>query len=165
MGRSMSRTLCLVGGLLVAGCADHGTYNFAWTFADQAPSTGCGQHGVSAIRVTGSNTGGDREDVTTLCANGWFTHSVPVGAWTLTVRQVDVRGRAILVLDDQGYALPDPTGTANVTTNADTPLYPSPITLAARPACSDGVDNEPEPDGRVDLDDPECGGLPGGLAE
>jgi hypothetical protein len=37
--------------------------------------------------------------------------------------------------------------------------------LAARPECGDGVDNEPEPDGRVDLDDPECGNDPNGTAE
>jgi hypothetical protein len=35
--------------------------------------------------------------------------------------------------------------------------------LASRPACSDGVDNDT--DGRIDLDDPDCGNNPFGTTE
>ena len=42
------------------------------------------------------STEGDGEDVTTLCATAQpFSHSVPVGTWTFTVQQLDVRGRPI----------------------------------------------------------------------
>jgi hypothetical protein len=156
MGRSLSRALCLAGGLLTAGCADHGSYHFSWLFPGYEPAeVGCGLHGVDSIRVTGMNTDGEGEDVTTLCARGAFAHSVPVGTWTLTVHQIDVRGVPILLRDAQDQLLPDPTATVTITKDADTPLESLPIVLLPRPACSDGVDNDR--DGRVDLDDPGCG--------
>ena len=71
-----------------------------------------------------------------------FAHSVPVGTWTFTVQQLDVRGRPITPTDAQGYPLPDPTATATIATDTETPLDPDPIVLTPRPACDDGVDND-----------------------
>ena len=177
MWRSWSRMLCLAGCLWAVGCTDHGSYRMKWTFPpvdparpDEPPATGCGLHGVDSIRLTGTSTEGDGEDVTTLCtarcpdeddALGCFTHSVPVGTWTFTVQQLDVRGRP--PTDAEGYPLPEPTATAIVATDTETPLDPPLIVLTPRPACGDGVDNDD--DGRVDLDDPECAGSPSTPAE
>jgi hypothetical protein len=173
MWRSWSRMLCLAGGLWAVGCTDYGSYSVSWMFPPAAPdepgelpNTGCGQHGVDSLRLTGMSTEGDGEDVTTLCALGTFSHSVPVGTWTLTVQQLDVRGRPISPKDAQGYPVPDPTATARVAADTDTPLDPRVIVLTPRPACDDGVDNDR--DGRVDLDDldgPECPGLASTTAE
>ena len=140
----------------------------SWTFAPYEPAnTGCGQHGVDSLRVTGMSTEGDGEDVTTLCASGSFAHSVPVGTWTFTVQQLDVRGTPISPPDAQGYPVPDPTATAIIAADTDTPLFVSAgIVLTPRPACDDGVDNDR--DGRVDLDDlddTECADLASTTAE
>lgn len=164
MWRSWSRMLCLAGGLWAVGCTDYGSYSLSWTFppvepagTDELAATGCGKHGVDSLRVTGMSTEGDGEDVTTLCAAGSFAHSVPVGSWTFTVQQLDVRGRPITPTDAQGYPVPDPTAAATIATDRDTPLYPDGLVLTPRPACDDGVDNDG--DRRVDHDDlvdPEC---------
>ena len=155
--RSWSRLLCLAGGLVAAGCTDYGSYSLEWKFAPEEPAnTSCGLYGVDSLRLTGMSTEGDGEDVTTLCAPGSFAHSVPVGTWTFTVQQLDVRGHPIRPKDAQDQPLPDPTATATVAADTDTPLDPPLIVLTPRPACDDGVDNDL--DGRVDLDDPECGG-------
>jgi len=165
--RAWARLACLAGGFLVAGCTDNGSYHVSWSFTDgKTAQAGCGAHGVDAIRVTGASTQGDGEDVVTLCALGEFTHGVPIGNWTFTIHQLDVRGRAIDVpqLDDQGQPVldangypilvPDPTAPATVAKDATVDL--DPIMLTPRPECSDGVDNDC--DGRIDLDDPQCAG-------
>ena len=133
-----------------------------------AAEAGCGAHGVDAIRVTGASTQGDGEDVVALCAIGEFTHGVPIGNWSFTIHQLDVRGRAIDVpqLDDQGEPVldangyptlvPDPTATATVAKDATVDLDPGMVVLTPRPECSDGIDNDC--DGRVDLDDPRVRG-------
>jgi hypothetical protein len=155
--RSWSRIFCLAGGLSAVGCTDYGSYKVSWTFVGDGPEeVRCGQHGVDSLRVTGMSTEGDGEDVTTLCAPGSFAHSVPVGTWTFTVQQLDVRGTPIKPTDAQGYEVPDPTATASVAADTERAVDPTPIMLTPRPACDDGVDNDL--DGRVDLDDPECDG-------
>jgi hypothetical protein len=172
MWRSWSRMLCLAGGLLAVGCTDYGSFSVSWRFApDESPSTGCGLHGVDSIRMTGMSAEGDGADVTTLCTtmqpglpgDAAFSHSVPVGTWTFTVQQLDVRGRLITPTDTQGYPLPDPMATATVAADSDTPLDPAVIVLTPRPECGDGVDNDL--DGRVDLDDPGCEGSMSAAAE
>jgi hypothetical protein len=169
--RAGARIACLAGGLLVAGCSDHGNYQVSWKFVgDEDAAAGCGRHGVDAIRVTGASTQGDGEDVVTLCTgnDGSFTHGVPTGNWAFTIHQLDVRGRPIDVpqLDDQGQPVldtngyptfvPDPTATATIAKDATVDLDPAPVLLTPRPECSDGVDNDG--DGRIDLDDPDCAG-------
>ncbi len=161
MWRSWSRMLCLAGGLWAVGCTDYGSYSVKWMFEGDPPGeVRCGQHGVDSLRLTGTSTEGDGAEVTTLCTTKQpFSHSVPVGTWTFTVQQLDVRGRPITPTDAQGYLVPDPTATASIATDTETTL-PDPIVLTPRPACGDGVDNDlvGPPDGRVDLDDPDCAG-------
>ena len=167
MWRSWSRMLCLAGGLWAVGCTDYGSYRVSWTFAGDPPEeVRCGQHGVDSLRLTGMSTEGDGAEVTTLCTTAQpFSHSVPVGTWTFTVQQLDVRGRP--PTDAQGYPLPAPTATATIVVDTETPLDPTPIMLMSWPACGDGVDNDANgmPDGRVDLDDPDCVGSLSILAE
>ena len=154
--RSWFPILSLAGGLAAAGCTDHGSYKVSWTFVGrEAPESGCGHHGVDTIHVTGASTAGDGEDVVTLCAQHEFSREVPVGDWTFTFHQQDVRGRPIMPTDDQGQAIPDPTATATVVKDAtlDPALM---VELAPRPECSDGIDNDG--DGRIDLDDDHCQG-------
>jgi len=167
MWRSWSRLLCLAGGLWAVGCTDYGSYRVSWTFAGDPPEeVRCGQHGVDSLRLTGMSTEGDGAEVTTLCTTAQpFSHSVPVGTWTFTVQQLDVRGTPIKPKDAQGYEVPDPTATATIAVDTETPLDP-PIVLTPRSACEDGVDNDG--DGRVDLDDlvdPECVGAANAPAE
>jgi|SRR6478735_6046249 len=155
----------LAGGLSAAGCTDHGNYTVKWEFSTgDGAAAGCGAHGVSTIRVTGSSTKGDGDEVAALCAgiarmpDGKFTHEVPVGDWTFAFHQLDVRGRPIVVLDDQGQPIPDPTATGTVVAGQSTELAPSPIVFTPRPECDDGIDNDG--DGRIDLDDSGCMGHP-----
>jgi hypothetical protein len=160
--RSWFVIIFLAGGLSAAGCTDHGTYSVSWTFVGGEPArSGCGLHGVDTVHVTGSSTQGDTEDVTTLCALEGLTHEVPVGDWSFTFQQLDVRGRPIMPTDAQGQPVPDPTATATVV--KDKQLEPFPVELTPRPECSDGIDNDR--DGRVDLDDDQCAGDPNTATE
>jgi hypothetical protein len=117
-------------------------------------------HGVDSIRVTGTSTGGDGENFTTLCAEGGLAHSIPVGTWSFVVHQLDVRGQAIvvMVLDANGapQTVPDPTATGTIAEDTNVTLDPPMVMLTPRPACSDGIDNDR--DDRVDLDDLQCAG-------
>jgi hypothetical protein len=177
MGGPRFAVAIALAALTVAGCQKTGGYTLTWFFetADDA-HIACGAHGVDGIRVTGASTEGDGEDVTAVCAAGGLTHSVPIGTWTFMVHQLDVRGREIVVIQldaygkpvvdqyDQQVPVPNPTTTPTNIGEDATVMFDS-IMLAARPACSDGVDNEPEPDGRVDLDDPDCKGDEFGATE
>lgn len=153
--RSWVRALFVAGGLSAAGCTDQGSYRVTWTFDGEVTAAGaaCGLHGVDTIHVTGASAQGDGEDVIALCAPGEFTHEVPVGDWTFTVHQLDVRGRPIVPTDADGQPVPDPTATATIKKDEvlDPPLA---VVLTPRPECSDGVDNDG--DGRIDLDDADC---------
>jgi hypothetical protein len=167
--------LCLAGGVAgAAGCADHGTYTAIWQFVGGEPAlTGCGQHGVDSVRVTGMNTKGDSENSVAVCAGSQTTHSVPVGTWTFVVGQLDVRGRPIfpsmldaqgqVVRDADGNPVPAPDPTATVEVQKDRAADPFTADLIPQPTCRDAVDNNG--DGRVDLDDPVCGGDPDSNAE
>jgi len=177
MGRSFARLLCIVVvGFAAAGCADHGNYELTWEFAGAEPATtGCGAHGVDSIRVIGRSTGGDGENFVVLCTDGYLTHSVMVGTWTLTVQQFDVRGVLItpfeldaqnqVVLGGDGNPVPaaDPTISGDVLKDQKHPLQPDKVQLTPRPACSDGIDNDG--DGRVDFDDPDCNRDPNKTSE
>ena len=97
-------------------CQKTGGYTLTWSFetVGDAPAV-CGARGVDAIRVTGSSTEGDGENVTAVCAAGGITHGVPIGTWTFMVHQLDVRGREIVVwqVDADGKPVTDTNG-ANV---------------------------------------------------
>jgi hypothetical protein len=174
MGRPRFAVVFAWGALTAAGCAKTGGYSVSWSFAAEGDAhAACGAHGVDGIRVTGASTEGDGDDVTALCADGQLTRGVPVGTWTFMFHQLDVRGREIVVTQLDAYGkpvldannqpttVPNPTAAADIGQDATVQLEA--VMFVARPACSDGVDNDP--DGRVDLDDPECGNDPNAAAE
>jgi hypothetical protein len=162
--RSWFPILSLAGGLSAAGCTDHGSYSVSWTFIGDDPgAVRCGFHGVDTIHVTGASTAGDGEDLIALCAPGGLSHEVPVGDWTFTFHQLDVRGRPIMPTDAQGQPVPEPTATATVSKDATSDLDPNTVELTPRPECGDGIDNDG--DGRIDLDDDDCAGDPNTATE
>ena len=146
-----------------AGCASEGSYQVRWSFSDPAlmifrPGD-CGRHGVSAIAIAGRRDDGKVDDPEAACAPGVFTRQLPTGTWTLELTALDSTGRpktttpgflqggiTIVVAEDQL------AGTDQGT-----------VVLPPLPACQDGVDNDC--DGRIDLDDPGCGGDPNGTTE
>jgi len=151
MRRSRSAIVCALGALAIAGCADHGSYTLPWVFmGGEVANIGCGLHGVDSIHVTGSNTAGDGETATALCTDGQLAHSIPVGTWTFTVHQVDVRGVEVDPVEP-------PMVTIDVPKDGNATVDPA-VELTPRVECADGIDNDG--DGRVDLDDPECAGDP-----
>jgi hypothetical protein len=166
--RSSSLLFCLAAALSAGGCTDRGSYRASWTFVGDEPAgSGCGRHGVDAVRVMGASTEGDSENVVTLCAGPEnprvFTHEVPVGTWTFSFQQLDVRGGPINPTDAQGQPVPDPMATASVVKDTTVDVDPLTVVLTPRPACSDGIDNDA--DGRIDLDDLDCASDPNGAAE
>jgi hypothetical protein len=122
-------------------------------------ATACPAHGVFGIFVAGSDTGGDTDQVITPCTPGVLVRGVPPGTWALTVRGLDATGSfkapadtLILNATVTGIVVSDGGAAAEVA-----------VVLTPQPACSDGIDNDN--DGRVDLDDPDCGGDPNRNAE
>ena len=91
-------------------------------------------HGVDGIRVTGSSTEGDHEDVVAVCADGGLAAQRPGRELDLLVNQLDVRGRVIEVVDGDGAPLPAPTAVAVIGEDATVPLDPEIVELNA-PAC------------------------------
>lgn len=166
MERSWLRMLCLAGGFLAVGCTNYGSYTVAWEFvggnADSA-SADCGMHGVDSIRVIGTSSEGDGENVAAVCPAGQLTHSVPVGTWTFTVHQLDVRGRLIDMMDANDDPVAPMAGAVVKEDGDPVLLDPSPVVLTPRPVCADGVDNDR--DGRVDADDPACVADPNSATE
>ena len=161
MRRSWLWMLCAAGGLF-AGCTDYGSYRVSWQFpGGEGANVGCGLHGVDSIRLIGTNTEGERDDYAAVCAAGMVIHSVPVGTWTFSVHQVDVRGVPVDTLDGNGEPLVPTAGA--VIGEGTVPLDPEIVDLTPRPACQDRVDNDR--DGRVDLDDRDCAGDPNGATE
>jgi hypothetical protein len=168
MRRSWLWLFCLLaGGLSAAGCTDYGGFEVEWQFVGgEGANTGCGQHGVDSIRVIGTSSEGERADIAATCTDGRLEHNVPVGSWTFSVRQLDVRGQPV-DLDGNGDPVA-PMASGVITDGATVMLDPGIVELTPRPACRDGVDNDN--DGRVDLDDPQCidpisGPNPNGTAE
>jgi hypothetical protein len=156
MGRSWLRVLCLVGGFSAAGCTDNGSYTVSWAFVGgsaDSVSADCGFHGVDSIRVIGTSTDGDHDDVAALCPDGGLTRSVPVGTWTFAIHQLGVRGMQIDPNDADGNPAAPMAGAVIQKDGPAAPLDPPPE-LTPRPVCSDGIDNDK--DGRVDADDPDC---------
>lgn len=160
MERSWLRMLCLAGGLSAAGCTDYGSYQVSWTFVGGTAETvgaDCGLHGFDSIRVIGTSSQGDSDDVSTLCPAGGLVHSVPVGTWTFAIHQLDVRGRPI------DLSVPMAVGVVSKDAAEPVKLDPDTVEFTPRPVCADGIDNDG--DGRVDLDDPECVADPNAVTE
>jgi hypothetical protein len=121
-------------------------------------ATACAAHGVFGIDVGGVSTGGDTDQAITLCTPGLLVRGVPPGTWTLTVRGLDASGSFKTPADS---LVLNTTVTGVVVNNGATTDVT--VVLTPQPACSDGIDNDH--DGRVDLDDPDCGGDPNHNAE
>ena len=169
MRRSWLQIICLAGGVSAAGCTDYGSYQVSWQFVGpEGANIGCGKHGVDSIRVVGTSKEGDRADAAAACTDGGLTHSVPVGTWTFSIHQIDIRGQLIDPLNENLEPVA-PTAAAVIGDGNTVKLDPEIVELTPRPACSDGIDNDI--DGRVDLDDPQCttdpsvGPDPNGTAE
>ena len=143
-------------GLVAGGCTQQGDYEATWQFAaaGDAPD-GCGAHGVDAVLVTGSSDAGDRTSVTALCTTGLVKSSIPTGSWHFAIYSLDVEGKAIWPIDQPDAQAPEDTSAPGIAIT-DGGLATFAVTLQARPACRDGIDNDG--DGRVDLDDPDCAG-------
>jgi hypothetical protein len=154
--RPLLFSLILIGGVLAAGCTTEGSYRLAWMFANDEPAAaGCGAHGVDGVHITGGNTDGDSEDIVAVCSAGELVRTRPVGRWNLVIHQVDVRGAAINV-PDQNIA------DVVISEDALTDVLPA-VVLEARPQCDDRVDNDG--DGRLDIEDLDCAGDPMGTTE
>jgi len=146
--------LALTSLLAGAGCAQEGSLDVAWNFGGTEPaSSGCGQHGVDSILITGVDTSGDSLRQVVICTPGQATASVKPGNWTVGVAMLDFEGLKMEppATDAYGNPTPDSTGTAQVSESVPGAVL---IQLTPLPACQDGVDNDG--DGRADLDDPDC---------
>jgi len=161
----MVRSACLVIVVALsaaAGCTQNGDYQISWRFASvpegsgdpQEAAAACGAHGVDSILVKG--VGPEDTSATEVCAAGQMVRTAPVGNWHFQVYAVDVRGQLI-----QGADNPDATTEMREITDGGRTVFDM-VLLVPRPACSDTVDNDL--DGRVDLDDPDCGN-PEGTSE
>jgi hypothetical protein len=142
--------------LAVVGCTQNGTLNVTWDFLGTEPaSSGCGQHGVDAILLSGTDNNGDGVSQTFLCPPGQASVSVKPGTWTVKL--------AMRRFDEMD--IPPPGGTIPIGVAAVTASTPGSIRIHLNPvpACSDMVDNNHN--GRVDLADPGCHGQAGGASE
>jgi hypothetical protein len=173
MGRSFAVVrfagLALAVALLTAACGTDGGYTVSWQFFASAdataegdltvePSAACGPHGIDAILVTAVNADGAGHQTTGLCTAGTLIDGLATGQWQFRFQQIDFRGELIPPPD----GLSDPERSATIAEGAPAMLDPI-VTFAPRRACADGMDNDR--DGRVDLDDPDCGGDPAGDSE
>ncbi|HEX3698421.1 MAG TPA: hypothetical protein VH374_23815 [Polyangia bacterium] len=172
---AVAAVLALAGGF---GCHSDGSYQMTWSFSAAADGTpvmadalACASSGVFSIRVVGTSTEGDGDEVETPCAPGQLTRGVPPGTWSFTVTALDGRGRY------HGDQFPEPSADADAEADAgiidylqamagpatvvrDQTVTIPVVMLTPGPTCSDGVDNND--DGRIDLDDPTCRGNPDG---
>lgn len=146
MVRRSGFVLITLAALAGVGCGDDGVVDVSWSFQSNEPaSSGCGQHGVDTIVISGLDTGGDLLRVGTPCTPGARRVEVAPGTWTIQVSMLNVQGAAA-----NPYGT-DPTQTVTVSTDAPAAVA---VQLTPPPSCADRVDNDG--DGRVDNDDPDC---------
>ncbi len=144
-----SALLLVVLALAGAACSQDGTVDVSWDFQGTEPAaSGCGQHGIDSVVISGAESGGDGLRVITLCTPGTHQVSVAPGTWTIQVSMLDFQAVAIAPADDTA---PVPEETVVVTTGAPASVN---VHLYPPSSCSDGVDNDH--DGRVDSADPDC---------
>jgi len=163
MFRGWVCALGLASLLWGAGCSQDGTVNVTWDFLGTEPAaSGCGQHGVDSVLLTGSDTGSDSLRQVVLCTPGQASASVKPGTWSVALAMLNFQGTLMepAATDAAGNPTPDTTGMAQVSESAPGEVL---IHLTPVPACRDGVDNDN--DGRVDLDDPDCQNDPDGTSE
>lgn len=148
--------------LAVGGCKQEASLNVTWDFLGTTPaSSGCGQHGVDSILLTGTDNNGGALRQVVLCTPGQTTASLDAGNWTVALAMLDYQGTPMEPSPDAyGNPPPAPQGTAQVTNEVPGAVL---IHLTPVPACRDHVDNDG--DGRVDLDDPDCQNDPDGVSE
>ncbi len=97
---SVALGLCAAALLAVAGCGQNGSYRLSWIFVDQTgtaqtAATGCGQFYVDSIMATGSDEGGDAQQIVALCTAGWVTADATPGTWSFSVQMLDSQGALI----------------------------------------------------------------------
>lgn len=139
----------LAAALAGVACSQDGAVDVTWDFQGTEPaSSGCGQHGVDSVVISGMESGGDGLRVVTLCTPGSDRVSVAPGTWTMQVSMLDAQGAAVAPADDTA---PLPRDTVVVGTDAPAALN---VHLYPPSSCADGVDNDH--DGRVDAADPDC---------
>lgn len=168
MGRRIAvggSAILSVVAALGAGCGSDGNYQVTWRFFASPTATAaedpvkdafavCGAHGVDAIQVSAVSSGGDKHQATGLCTQGQLAAGIGLGQWQFTFHQVDAKGDVIVIPFPEGMS--DPQRSAEVESNKTSELEV--VTFVPQAACTDGIDNDL--DGRVDLDDPDCGGDP-----
>jgi hypothetical protein len=162
MFRGWVRALGFASALAAGGCAQEASLNVTWDFQGTEPaSSGCGQHGVDSVLLTGTNNNGAALRQVVLCTPGQTTASLDQGSWSVALAMLDFQGTLMEPsVDASGNSPPDPIGTAQVSNQLPGAVL---IHLTPVPACRDGVDNDG--DGRVDLDDPDCQNNPDGVSE
>ena len=94
--------LCAAALLAVGGCSQNGSYRLSWIFvtdsttgATESTTTGCGRFFVDSILATGTDDGGDTQQIVALCTAGWVTAEAPPGTWSFTVEMLDSQGAII----------------------------------------------------------------------
>jgi hypothetical protein len=146
MVRRFGFPLVVLATLAGMGCSQDGAVDVTWTFVGNEPaSSGCGQHGIDSVVVSGLDSGNNVVRLATLCTPGAARVEVAPGDWTIQVSIFDFQGHAA------NPEVPDPTQKVVVTTNAPAAVN---VVLTPPPPCRDGVDNDG--DGRVDTADPDC---------
>jgi len=149
--------------LCASGCGPQGRYDLRWRFAavpTGVPATArdCGLHGVDSIAISGSNDSGDGDRGVVACGALHADRSVAPGVWTLLVVALDRDGHPRE--PDAASTLMRARPSFGVSAGETTPVD---IYLEPLPACRDGIDNDA--DGAVDLDDPDCAGMPEAASE
>jgi hypothetical protein len=144
-----------VAALSAGACSQSGTYKMTWSFVTgEDAASGCGAHGVQAVRITGVTDAGSSDEIVAPCSAGELTRGVSPGNWTLTAHMLDGRNRPL------GADAPADQGPVTIGDGTTTDLT---AVFTPLPECGDGVDNDR--DGRVDLDDPDCHCDATGLSE
>jgi len=177
--RIQGLTLCLLGvGATAAlgGCNNNGSYRVFWQFAiPSSPSTSsfqpgdCARVGVAGIAITATKSGNSQAAISVPCGLGFYDGSLGEGSWTLGLVALNATGQPQTANVSTDSSMPvivgPPSGTTDpVEIHAGQHVVATPsVFLMPLPPCADGVDNDL--DGRVDLDDPDCAGNPGGTTE
>jgi len=144
-----------VAALSAGACSQSGTYKMTWSFVTgEDAASGCGAHGVQAVRITGLTDGGSTDEIVAPCTAGALSRGVSPGNWTFTAHMLDGHDRFL------GTEAPADQGQVTIGDGTTTDLT---AVFTPLPACGDGVDNDG--DGRVDEDDPDCNCKPDGTSE